>query len=522
MNFAMWEMDDTDPEEVVLPGQAAPALVSLLFMREALRRRRSWWVTAAMLGLLGATLFLVVIPPAHRANATVSLAHDPTADQAAAMATDVSLATTRAVAAQSITRLGLTETPTQFLSRVSAVPTTNDVLTLTLGAPTDREATRELNVYSSVFLSFRAQQLTTQSDLLSQGSNKRIDSLRSQSQDISDQIDSLSRKESANSTQISSLISQRTQLQDQISTLQQSVEDATLGTTAIVAASRLIDDAAVKPSSPLRRLVLVLMTGLIGCTAMGVGLVLVVAILSDKLHTRVEVATALEVPVATSVGRVIPIPRLLTWFPGVRRQNKRRADEMQRLAGAIKKAIPGKGAGQWLAVGCIDNAEEVALGVVLAAAELQRSGLIVRVIDMTEQGLTEAVLEAVRGGGSDLKLAISRPRTLPSLARDVSDIMTYGPETREIPALSETDVFLTVADLDPAIGAYHLSAWTNRVLVAVTAGLSGAEKVRTAAELVRAAGLELHGGILIRSEQRDASSVYPLGVTAGTDADQAP
>lgn len=515
----MWEMDDNEPEEVAFAGGTSPTLVSLHFMREALRRRWAWWLTGVLIGLIGASLFLVVVPTQHTADAALYLAHDPDADPDGAMATDVSLATTRVVAAQTVARLGLRTSATRLRQDVAATPTTTSVMTISMKGPSGKEAVRRLEAFTSVFLTFRAKQLTTQSSLLSRGSNEQIDKLQAQSQDVTEQIDKLVAKGQGDSTQVGTLIDERSDMQTQITGLQQSVEDSNLRATAIIAGSRILDQPSASAGSGLKRPVLVVLTALIACTALAVGLVLLTAILSDKLHSRIEVATALEAPVATSVGKVLPISKVFAWLPWLRRQNRRRADDLQRLAGAIRMAVPEKSDGQWLAVGCIDNSEDIALGVVLAAAELQRRGRVVRVVDMTEEGLTEVVLEAVRGNGNDLQLAISRPKTPPSLARDVSDIMTYGPETRDIPSLTETDVFLTVADIDPSVGAYHLSAWANRVVMAVTAGRSSAERVRTAAELVRSAGLELYGGIMIGSDRRDVSSGAPLRISPRTDAD---
>ena len=78
--------------------------------------------------------------------------------------------------------------------------------------------------------------------------------------------------------------------------------------------------------------------------------------------------------------------------------------------------------------------------------------------------------------------------------------------TGVLPQLDRNDVTLVLADLDPSVGADHLKAWTDRVIVAVTAGRSSAERVRTAAELVRTAGLDLRVAVLLRTERTDDSS----------------
>ena len=73
------------------------------------------------------------------------LAHDPQVDPERAISTDVSLLTTEAVAAQTVTNLGLAMTSDDFLSTVTAVSASSDVMSLTLTAPTDDEAVRRLD-----------------------------------------------------------------------------------------------------------------------------------------------------------------------------------------------------------------------------------------------------------------------------------------------------------------------------------------------------------------------------------------
>ena len=64
---------------------------------------------------------------------------------------------------------------------------------------------------------------------------------------------------------------------------------------------------------------------------------------------------------------------------------------------------------------------------------------------------------------------------------------------------------MILAELDPAVGADHLTAWTDRVMVVITAGRSSVEKVRSVGDQVRAAGLDLRFAALVRTERTDES-----------------
>jgi hypothetical protein len=77
-------------------------------------------------------------------------------------------------------------------------------------------------------------------------------------------------------------------------------------------------------------------------------------------------------------------------------------------------------------------------------------------------------------------------------------------ETTLSPSLG--DVTVVLADLDPAVGADHLTEWADRVVLVVSAGRSSVEKIRTVGEMIRGAGLDLRFAALLRTERTDDSS----------------
>ena len=252
-------------------------------------------------------------------------------------------------------------------------------------------------------------------------------------------------------------------------------------------------------------MVLTLASGLIGGAALGCGAVLFFAITSDRLRRRSDVAAALELPVPVSVGRIAPISERWLWVPHVRTLDGRCSHERQRLAHAIEMELPMPRRWGRIAVACIDNADEVRFGVAAAAAELAGEGLSTTLIDLTEHGsLVELAPSAT---GSPDASTVLRPRGIPTLAGGPGDLRAVGADHDEdLASLAPTDVTLVLADLDPSVGADHLAAWTDRVIIAVTAGRSSAERIRTAADLVRTAGLELRFAALLRRERADESS----------------
>ncbi len=251
---ATWEVPDFEDDDASAPGRPVPTLVSLHFVRSALRRRWGVCVLSAVLGLLAAAAFLVTFPASHDAKAVLVLAHDPQADPSRAMATDVSLLRTRIVATQTIESLGLAMTPDDFLSDLTAEPVSSDLLSLTLKAPTNAEAVRRLGVLTSTYLEFRAEQLSVQSDILVDGMQQHIEKLQDEVGDLTRRIDQLSAAGGSDSSNLNDAISQRAYIQGRIEALQQSVQDAALRNSSIVSASRVIDPAAAETSGVKRRI----------------------------------------------------------------------------------------------------------------------------------------------------------------------------------------------------------------------------------------------------------------------------
>ena len=500
---------DVDDDQASLE-RPSPILVSLHFIRTALQRRLLVCVLCSALGLLGAGMFMIAFPPPHAAKASLVLTYDPQVESTRAMATNVSLLKTRTLATRTVTSLGLTLSPEDFLESLTIEPVGSELLLLTLTAPNDAEAVRRLDGLTSVYLEFRAEQLSLQSKVVVDGLQERIEKLRGDVEDLSDQIEALSAAGSSNTSQLGDLIGQRASILGRIEVLQQSMEDATLRNGAVVASSRVLDPPAREPGRAKRSIALGLASGLIGGTALGCGTVLFLAITSDRLRRRSDVASVLGVVVPISVGRIAPLRKLWLWLPPLVTLDRRRADERQRLAHAIEEELLLPQRSSRLAVASVDNADDASFALATAASSLAARGWSITIIDLTEHGAHGLRATPATSGSSEMPTVL-RPRGLPALASGADDLLAIGHwddgETTPSPEL--TNVTLVLADLDPAVGADHLTAWTDRVIVVVTAGRSSVERVRTIGDQVRAAGLELRFAALLRTERTDDSSGMP-------------
>jgi hypothetical protein len=239
--------------------------------------------------------------------------------------------------------------------------------------------------------------------------------------------------------------------------------------------------------------------------ALGCGMVLCSAITSDRLRRRSEVAGALEVPVPMGVRRATPLPKRWLWLPHLHILDIRRAADRHRLAHVREMELPVPR--QWgrPAVVCVDTADQVRFAIATAASNLEGRGCTVTLIDLTERASLDVKVMASISGSTDRPIVL-RPGGKPALAGAAAHLHPVGQAYSDSTWPQLTDVTLVLADLDPAVGVEHLTPWTDRVIIVVTAGRSSAEGIRTAADLVRAAGLDLRFGALRHTEDADDSS----------------
>lgn len=503
-----------DADEEATPGEQSPVLVSMHFLWAALRRHPAIFLLSPLLGLLLACGVLFAFPPAHAAKAVLVLPSDPSVDPTRAMATNVSLLQTETLASRTTDALQLPMSPDAFNATVTIEAESNDLLTVTLTAPTDAEAVRRLQGLTTTFLTFRGEQLSFQSQVLIKGSNDRIASLNEQVATVSSLISTTTAATPAGAAKFQDLLTQRAALQSQIQTLQQSVEDEALKTGSIVASSRVLDPPAAVPGRALRSLALGLVSGLVGGTALGWGTVLFVAVTSDRLRRRTDVATVLGTRVGVSVRRVDPLPAAVRWLPVFSAVQRRRLRERTRLASALEAELLAPGKPSRLVVARADGRDEVSLAVAALARGLVASGREVTVVDVTERGskVLRTALPLTDSGAPQ----VLRPAGTPALASRPEELAKVGAwvGSEEASAPDLTDVVITLADLEPAVGAAHLRSWADRAVISMSAGGASAERLRTVADQVRAAGLDISFAALLRTDRMDDSPAEPFSAAS--------
>ena len=380
-----WRVDEPDPGDPVDVGAPQGGPVSLHFLLSALRRRRVFVVASLVVGGVLGAVYFAAVPAQREATVQLLLSHDPTIGSSSAIATDMSLLRTRSVASAVIDDLGLDMTPEAFQQTVTAATPTDQIMVLTVSAPTAAESVERAGRLAVDFLAFRNTQVAAQSTSLAGGYGDKLATLKVQSDELRTQYDAL--LSAGHTSQATDLLGQLTSLDSETQALQQKADDVTLRTDSVVASSHVVDQASVVPESSLGRLLLAIASGVLIGAALAIGVVLFVAVTSDRLWRRDEVATALGVPVRYSVGKIQP-RRWVPWSVRARRETNL-AVLVRGLARALHATDQRRPRLTVVPVGCTDDALRavVALGQVAHAA-----GLKPFLVDLTDAGTLSAAV----------------------------------------------------------------------------------------------------------------------------------
>jgi len=528
MSDRAWRLDEL-AQQPLAAESPSPSLVTMHFLLNALRRRWPVWIGLGCAGMLLGTMWAVTLPPASVGTVTLFLAHDPGVDPLQAQSTDVSLLRTRTLAVDVVEELGLQMAPEEFQQSVVSVPASPDVLVLEVSGPNDMAAVARARALAEAYLSFRASQIRSQLEALTHGYRKRITSLRKQIAGLNNQYEETRTSSPGDDQQMSALLNRQAQLATQIETARQSIDDAELKNDAVIESSYVLDPASPKPPpSAIITVLLAAATGLIGGTAVGIAFVLVMALTSNRLRLREDVALALDAPVRVSVRGRLPRSR---WPLG--RRVRLPATALGVLVDALDRQV-ARPPGPWppladkgtdrrqqagrrfetirLALATVDTGRVGELVMVHLAARLSAEGLDVFVVDLTESGRLKAALDRVQSEQKDpnprRRPAVHRPDRVPSLIHGpLGSAATFSADPSSTPpwldAWEHADVSLALAEVDPAVGAESLRSWTDDVVLLVAAGRSSAERLRATGELIRSAGLRLLFAMMVGTDHSD-------------------
>jgi len=485
----------------------------------------------ALAGLLLSVGLVVKSPPVYQASTTLLLKVGPEAAPGTAIQNEQVIAQSRPVAALTLKELKLPEDVSRFIQSYTVTVVTDQVLIITVNAPSSNEAVTRARALAAAFLQLRANQLQA----LQKSSFAYLDQAIKQQKQVIASWDRQITRTSAlppspgQQARLSSLRDQRSQALSALTTMVQNFNSDKAATEEVTAA-QVKQSTVANPAAPvlqsrharLKHLILYGVIGLIVGLVLGLGIVIVRALVSDRLRRRDDVAYALGAPVKLSVGAVQP----RRWLPGPRGLEAVRGRDIQRIAAHLRRAVPRSPHGATLAVVPVDSTQVAALSVIGLALSCAEQGQHVVVADLAPGSPAARLMDSAEPG---VRMVSLDGNQLAVVVPDPGDDLPSGPldsaSLRAQPALAKTvrsaDLLLTLVTLDPALGGDHLATWATDAIVMVTAGRSSWTKIHAAGEMIRLADTHLVSAVLVGADNADES----LGVThapgAGRDAEMA-
>jgi capsular polysaccharide biosynthesis protein len=491
---------------------SGPGLVSVGFLRSALRRHVRFWGVLALVGLIiGCGVWK---PPKYTASTTVVLVDKAQADPTSAITTDISLAESIPVAAAVVSQLGLHQTPNSFLATYSVKQVTTAILSITASGPSSSAAVQRASAIAAQYLAYRAQ--------YEQAVQQQADAvLQQQVTQAQQQLDSVTAQltqaqTSGDQAEVKQLQAQQTAASNNLGSVKQFVTATVVSTRAAtqqqISGSQVVSPATAGGRSVKKTLAIYAIGGLLGGMAVGMVIVIIGAITSDRLRRRDDIAYAIDAPVRLSVG-ALRSGRL----PHVRRRAARkRKRDMERVVRHLRSAVPGRSKGaSGLAVIAVNDAPTVARAVVALAIAESKQQLRIVLADLSA-GIPAARQLGVKDPGITTVTVEGVPIVVAVPAR--GEIAPIGPLRAVTPssdqaqvnepfddAFSTADLVLSLVTLDPTVGGDYLATWAAKAVAVVTAGRSTATRIRAVGEMVRLAGAHLDSVVVVDADRGDES-----------------
>jgi capsular polysaccharide biosynthesis protein len=496
----------------------ATGVTSLRFIRAVLRRTRRVWGAVALVGFAAGIGIAVTLPVTYQASTSLLLTpmSAPAEASGGPILNEQALAQSRPVAELAVRQLGLQQSVTKFLTTYTATAATDRVLVITAKANSSAEALARARAVATEFLRFRANLAETAQNLVLRSLDQEVLAAQQRLQSINTQISQLPARPTTPEQQarLASLEKAQAQAQASLDVVLEAVTENSIS-SQITTAGVVLDSQVLSPASPvpphsrLKRLLEYAGIGLIASLTLGVGFVIIGALLSDRLRRRDEVARALRAPVEVSVGSMAR-PR---WWPGPRELQAAPSAEVKRIVAYLDDVLSSStGDPMSLAIVPVDDVHGPAVCLVSLAISCAKRGLRVVVADLCD-GAPAARLVGVAEPG--IHTVTVQSVQIVVVAPDQHDVVIRGPLDRPeaqtspaeavIEACATADRLLTLAALDPSLGAQHLSGWARAAVATVTAGQSTGTRIQAVSEMVRLAGIPLVSGVLIGADKTDES-----------------
>ena len=496
------------------PADVATGLVSLGYLGAAIRRSTRFLCAMVIVGMLIGVGVFIKEPPAYRAQTLLLITYATGENPSMEQFDNQAIAQSHTVAQLAMNKIGIQQSIGKFAASYTVTIVTERVMKIIASAPTASGAVDKASAVASEFLLYKAKQEETAQAVTVAAMQLELSKDRQNVKALDDRIRlvksgpaTLARR--ATLTKLQNQLDQATLL---VGTLEGTIAQAETGSDMLTAVkgSIVLDPAALVPYSKTKYQVFYAIYGLIGGLVLGIGIIILRALLSDKLRRRDDIARALGAQVGLSVGSV----RLSRKLP-LRRRGLAAADDpvIQRVAAYLRGAASTKDGHLALVVVPVDGPEEAAQSLVALAVSYAQDGRKVVVADLasgkpvaTLLGQESPGVAAVQVRGASLTLAVPSPEEFdPSAPGSDRSALTRRSGLGEAlgEAYAAADVVLTLGTLDASRGGDHLATWADNAVVFITAGRSSWTSIQGTGEMARLAGLSLVSAVLVRADESD-------------------
>ena len=503
----------TDDEQPTV--DRAAAFVSMAFITAALKRSAWLLCVSAALGLIFGYALSVKFPASYSAKTSVLLAGNINADPTQQSDTNAALAQSQAVAQRVITQLGLHQSVGSFLAAYTVTAPSDQVLVFHVNAPSVNAAVQRASAVAAAFLQFRADYLEGQQQLQVTLAQQQVTQAQQKVASINQQVTDATAQSGTSGQTLKSLQTQLNTAESALLSAQQNVTSVidTGGSTTLAAVkgSQVLDSATAVPHSFKQKRTFYLVLALIAGLVIGMAIVILRALMSDRLRNRDDIADAIGAPVTFSTARAGT-----NWLPPAARRSGMRPVDVERLAAHLDSVVVPPSARRFaaLAVVAVDNAPEVIPAVVSLAETWANGGKKVVLADLSsgapaarQLGVRSPGVSTVSAHGANLVVAVpGRDEVAPVGPLPTPSHPQFGHVHPDVAAACvSADFLLTLVTLDPVAGGEHLTTWATETVAVVTAGQSSSTRIRAVGEMIRIAGARLVSVVLLKADKSDES-----------------
>ncbi|MEU7784069.1 Wzz/FepE/Etk N-terminal domain-containing protein [Amycolatopsis sp. NPDC049159] len=271
-------------------------LIDLQRLFVAIRRRKRFWLTTALLGLIAGAAVGIVLPAPPTAVAKIIVVHqdDSPTDSGTLMRTDVAVLSTTRIAEGALKKLNSTEAPEEFLKNYAGLGLTNNVLQITVKAKSNEEAVAQAQALADTFITDHVQR----SQAAAAAQSKAILDQRKNAQDeltkVDQQIaDETGKGRNANASTLEGMYGRRAALASQISDFDSRAQQAGIGSPQVAAGTQIVDAPRALPKAFLKTEATNGGIGFALGLALGLAFAAIGAVSRDRPVLRREISTHL-------------------------------------------------------------------------------------------------------------------------------------------------------------------------------------------------------------------------------------